>query len=213
MSRVPSGSEELLLKLTLKQRIDAFDVAFNFSSHYGQAVDTQINMFHAPPPPFFWSVPVEVHPPNSCCTVIIPSSCWKRFGKGRKTVVFQMLFLFDAGLIIVCLVLRMAVIETLAVRVCIQHVGGSCAPCGWILITSLDHNLKKFRSASFCLCCLPVLSLLSYFLQTHEHVSRVLEALLHPKQVSHWTLLTFPLQPRTHVVCTSQLCVDVIPTM
>lgn len=35
-----------------------------------------------------------------------------------------MLFLFDAGLIIVFLVSEMAVIETLAVRVYIQHVGG-----------------------------------------------------------------------------------------
>lgn len=41
----------------------------------------------------------------------------------------------------------MAVIETLAVQVYIQHVGGSRAPCGWILIISLD--LKPNRLVYF----------------------------------------------------------------
>lgn len=52
----------------------------------------------------------------------------ERESREEKTVVILMLFLFDAGLIIVCLVFGMAVIETLAVRVYIQHVGGSCSP-------------------------------------------------------------------------------------
>lgn len=56
----------------------------------------------------------------------------------------------DAGLIIVCLVFGMAVIETLAVRVYIQHVGGSRAPCGWILIISLDHKQLHFFSLFSC---------------------------------------------------------------
>lgn len=47
----------------------------------------------------------------------------------------------------------MAVIETLAVRVYIQHVGGSRALCGRVLITSLDHEPQQ-------LVCTSVLSFL-----------------------------------------------------
>lgn len=45
----------------------------------------------------------------------------------------------------------MAVIETLAVRVYIQHVGGSCAPCGRILIISHDRTPKQLVCTSLSL--------------------------------------------------------------
>lgn len=77
--------------------------------------------------------------------VIMPSSCWER-GRIKKTERKLVVILkspLDAGLIIVCLVFGIAVIETLAVRVYIQHVGGLCAPRGLTLITSLDHKPKQ----------------------------------------------------------------------
>lgn len=76
--------------------------------------------------------------------------------KKRKPVVILKSPL-DAGLIIVCLVFGMAVIETLAVRVYIQHVGGSRAPCGWIFITSpsnvcILHFLLRRCITYKCIC-------------------------------------------------------------
>lgn len=137
-----------------------------------------------------------------------------------------MLFLFDAGLIIVCLVSGLAVIETLAVQVYIQLVGGSCMPFGQILITSFYHKLKQLVCSSFPLCfscwCWFVLSLFPIlYMPKCTCALRVRSATtksLHGKQVIHWVLLTFlqqshPLKPRTHVVFTSKLRVDLIPAM
>ena len=92
--------------------------------------------------------------------VIIPSTCWEREnerergregGRKKKKPVVILKSPLDAGLIIVCLVFAMAVIETLAVRVYIQHVGGSCAPCGRILIISHDRTPKQLVCTSLSL--------------------------------------------------------------
>lgn len=59
-----------------------------------------------------------------------------REGDGRGKTVVILKSPLHAGLIIVCLVFAMAVIETLAARVYIWHVGRSCAPSGRVLIIS-----------------------------------------------------------------------------
>lgn len=136
----------------------------------------------------------------------------------------------------------MAVIETLAVRVYIQHVGGSCAPCGRILIISHDRTPKQlvctslslfvffwffllilfivfflvFCTLVLCLRCITFMCILQQFVW--------LQKSLCPKKkkkskrsisLRYW--LSFkrchPPQPRTHVVFTGRLRVDLIPAM
>lgn len=134
----------------------------------------------------------------------------------------------------------MAVIETLAVRVYIQHVGGSRAPCGRILIISLDHKPKQLVCTSlpllvfvfwcflvicpfFLIFCMAVcMYVLCFRYITFMCISRQFVRLQNHYVESKWSIsqcywLSFkrchPPQPRTHVVFTSRLCVDLIPAM
>ena len=140
----------------------------------------------------------------------------------------------------------MAVIETLAVRVYIQHVGGSCAPCGWILIISHDRTPKQLVCTSlslfvflFVLFC-SIFSFSPCFLRHVLHACPAFEmhhfhvyftaicvaakSLCQKKKkkkrersISQRYWLSFkrchPPQPRTHVVFTGRLRVDLIPAM
>ena len=198
----------------------------------------------------------------SCCTwwfvppVIIPSTCWEREnerergregGRKKKKPVVILKSPLDAGLIIVCLVFAMAVIETLAVRVYIQHVGGSCAPCGRILIISHDRTPKQLVCTSlslfvflfvlfcsifflfprvffvmFCtlvlrLRCIIFMCILQQFVWLQNHCQKKKKKKKRERSISQRYWLSFkrchPPQPRTHVVFTGRLRVDLIPAM
>lgn len=135
----------------------------------------------------------------------------------------------------------MAVIETLAVRVYIQHVGGSCAPCGRILIISHDRTPKQLVCTSlslfvfFCffywyfslfssscsarLSCVWDASLSCVFYSNlcgcKNHYVQKKKKSKRSISLRYW--LSFkrchPPQPRTHVVFTGRLRVDLIPAM
>lgn len=73
---------------------------------------------------------------------------WEEETKKKKEGAVILKSPLDVGLIIVCLVFAMAVIETLAVGVYIQLVGGLRVPGGRVLIKSPDHKLNKLVCAS-----------------------------------------------------------------
>lgn len=86
--------------------------------------------------------------PSNYTFLILGEKERERVGRKKQKPVVILKPPLDDGLIIVCLVFAMAVIETLAVRVYIQHVGGSRAPCGRVLIISLDHKSKLLLCTS-----------------------------------------------------------------
>lgn len=177
----------------------------------------------------------------SCCTwwfvppVIIPSSSWERERERKKKPVVILKSPLDAGLIIVCLVFAMAVIETLAVRVYIQHVGGSRAPCGRVLIISLDHKSKQLVCTSlpffvftaflylffliFSIGCMHVAFISREFVRLQNHCIKSERSIsqcywlsfkwCHPPQQKEEN----PNNKQTCVVFTSGFRVDLIPAM